>query len=179
MKMIPSIKPKILVVAIAVALLFIGFNAYQPPLENIQEAEFNKWYAEQATKGTNKPPLQSDGALSGVTVLVSVYENKNKNVVGEWLVPRAHATNSSDHDMLLRVLQLIRESNLFHLEPDGHSSGKGLSVSIVIKTPAKSFQTTIPMRAVDESIQLKNLLKLLETHDSLPPQKTALPTSRL
>lgn len=179
MKIAPAITPKLLVATITVILLFVGFNAFQPPLESVQEAAFNKWYEQHVAHGTQKPSLQSDATLSTITVSVSVYEIRQKNVVASWSIPRPHATPMSDYDMLLRVLQLIRESNLFHLKPDTRSSGEGLSISISIKTPQQSFQTTIPMESAQESIQLKNLLKLLETHDSLPPPQTVYPTSRL
>lgn len=177
--MAPINKPKIVVATVATILLFIGFNAYQPSLENIQEAEFNSWYEETITKRTAKPQLQGDTTPSAVAVSIIVNEIQSKNVIAQWNIPRTHVASSSDYDMLLRVLQLIKESNLFHLKPVTRSSGKEFSVSITVKTPQQSFQTTISMQAVEESIQLRNLLKLLETHDSLPPPQTVYPTSRL
>jgi hypothetical protein len=70
-------------------------------------------------------------------------------------------------------LDLIHASDVFHFK---QGTGKELSVHITVRNEQELFETTIPMKVAKKSIQLLNLLKLLEVSDSLPATSRVSPS---
>lgn len=168
MKMTLPIKPQFLCIILVTAIALVAFNSTQPPLEKIQEAAFNAWYQQVI------PKMRSGSSDStSISVAIKVQSAEQNKPVASWTIPRHPNEYVTDQAMLLRVLELIHESDVFHMK---QGTGSGLSVFIKINDSGKLFETTVAMKSVKQSIQLLNLLKLLEVSDSLPATSRVSPS---
>lgn len=168
MKMNLPIKPQFLCIILVTAIALVAFNSTQPPLEKIQEAAFNAWYEQTIPKMRSG---NSDGA--SISVAVKVESTELNKPVASWTIPRHPNEYVTDQAMLVRVLELIHESDVFHMK---QGTGSGISVFISVNDNGQIFETTVAMTSVQQSIQLLNLLKLLEVSDSLPATSRVSPS---
>lgn len=168
MKSTLPIKPQFLCIILVTAVALVAFNSAQPPLEKIQEAAFNTWYEKTTPKMRTEDTEQLD-----ILVTITVQAEAENRALASWTVPRHPNEYVSDRAMLLRVLDLIHASDVFHFK---QGTGKELSVHITVRNEQELFETTIPMKVAKKSIQLLNLLKLLEVSDSLPATSRVSPS---
>jgi hypothetical protein len=162
MKFARVILSKSTLVAIVASAALIAFNTLSYNLESEQLASFNEWYPNAANMLSNENPeagksklqvtLRVNGGLSGST----------------FTFPSRTLADSNDREQTSRILQLLKESKVFGIP---QSSAKNDSqVTITVSDESGSFSTTIDSDAVQDNIQLQNLLKLLEVYAATPQQ---------
>jgi hypothetical protein len=161
MKIARVILSKSTLIAIVASAALIAFNTLSYDLESEQLASFNEWYpnaasvvddanAENAGRSKLQVTIRINGDLSSST----------------FNFPSRSLTDPNDRAQTSRVLQLLKESKVFGIP---QSSGKKDSqVTITVRDEAGSFSTTVDASAVQDNIQLQNLLKLLEVYAATP-----------
>ncbi len=93
-----------------------------------------------------------------------------------WSLPSLSITDPTDRAQTTRVLQLINESKIFGLAKADSNDTSIPTLTITITDESDRFETTVPLRDIENNIQLQNLLKLLQVFsatsgtDVTPPQ---------
>ena len=163
MKLARVILSKSTLVAIVASAALIAFNTLSYNLESEQLASFNEWYPKAATALESDNP--EDASKSKLQVTIQVNGGSNSSTFN---FPSHSLADASDRAQTSRVLQLLKESKAFGIP---QSSGKKESqVTITVSDEAGSFSTTIDSDAIQDNIQLQNLLKLLEVYAATPQQ---------
>ena len=166
------LSPQYIIGAVAALGLFVIFNATRPGLETETQARFTQWYEDASsyltkTEGT---PATVRKILATITLTSdSLPDGKS----AQWTVPNRGLEESEQRSRLARVLELIKESQIY-----GNSAylvstpptTPHLSVAVI--EGENTFSAAIPLKDLEKSIQMKNLLKLLEIFSSTPTQPT-------
>jgi hypothetical protein len=144
-------------------MALIAFNLSQPGIQSINGAAFNSWYPH----GTAKLTSQNNEAAISIAITLNRPSNGESTSPKRWDLPNkaAHDTGETMKTPdISRVLQLIYESKVFELSPVtaplNQASGY---LTITIADNDNRFETTVGYRAIEESIQLRNLVALLES----------------
>jgi hypothetical protein len=163
MKLVRVILSKSTLVAIVASAALIAFNTLSYNLESEQLASFNDWYPKAASTLESENP--EDASKSKLQVAIQVNGGLSSSTFN---FPSRSLADASDRSQTSRVLQLLKESKAFGIP---QSSGKKESqVTITVSDEAGSFSTTIDSDAIQDNIQLQNLLKLLEVYAATPQQ---------
>jgi hypothetical protein len=163
MKLVRVILSKSTLVAIVASAALIAFNTVSYNLESEQLASFNEWYPNAANNLNDQSPEVSKSKLQ---VTIRVNEGLSSSTFN---FPSRTLADANDREQTSRVLQLLKESKVFGIP---QSSGKNDSqVTITVSDESGSFSTTIDGDAVQDNIQLQNLLKLLEVFAKTPQQQ--------
>lgn len=145
--------------AVAILALLV-FNLTRPALESDLLVSFNDWYATTAPKLEQADPAALSTVKLSVTVGLAGRPTPPPNL--SWTLPVRSLAEQADRENTARVLQLVHESGIFAQRPIKlvHDGGSYLSISV--RDGERRFETTVPASEIEKSIQLQNLLKLLE-----------------
>ena len=158
--------PKYLIGILLTAMALVAFNLGQPGIERDTASTFNAWYEQAATKlGPSAEPQQADLALR---VTVSVKDALHGDAPTVWNVPSSSLLDRGERENTSRVLQLIRESGVFGFTPLRNPASASSLLALSIKDGEQQFDITVPYSAIEQSIQLQNLLKLLDVYSNQP-----------
>jgi hypothetical protein len=167
------LKPKFLVAALLTAMALVAFNFSQPPLDTEQGSQFNAWYQTAADRlGPSADPKEADLRLSIAVTLSDPSRGSNPTV---WNLPAHSLLDRTDRENTARILQLIRESGVFSRAPLSNPPKEVPVLTISVKDHEHQFETTLPLQAAEENIQLQNLLKLVEVYAANPPLPEVTP----
>jgi len=148
----------------AVALLaVVVFNLTRRPLPTDLAVDFNRWY--EATSPILAEQVPSDpAALANLKLSVTIQLTGRSTLPStlSWTLPVRSLGENEDRSNTARALQLVRESEVFGMAPVASLKEGGSYLVISIRDGEKQFDTTIPAAAAEKSIQLQNLLKLLD-----------------
>jgi hypothetical protein len=163
MKIARIILSKSTVVALVASAALIAFNTLSYNLESEQLASFNEWYPQAAT--VLDDTAAENPAKSKLQVTINIKGGLSSSTFS---FPSRSLADANDRAQTSRVLQLLKESKVFGI---AQSSGKEDSqVTITVSDDTGSFSTTVDASAVQDNIQLQNLLKLLEVYTTTPQQ---------
>jgi hypothetical protein len=162
-------RPKYLLGILFAAMALVAFNLGQPGIERDTASAFNKWY--QATAAKVSQTGESENSPLSMRVTITLKGPGQTNQPSVWNLPEVAPGDQNDRENTTRALQLISESGVFGFSPLKNPSSETPSLSLTVKdlndneTP-QQFEITIPFSAVEENIQLRNLLKLLEVYST-------------
>lgn len=168
------INPRIIVAVILTAMALIAFNLSRPTLRSDLLTSFNDWYQGAALKLSPNAELK-DADLS-LKISVTLKDPSRTPNVSLWELPAKSLLDLTERESTARVLQLIRESGVFGLNPVRNPTAETPFVSVVVKDGEQSFETAVSLEAVRENIQLMNLLKLLEVYSNSPSTSDVSPS---
>lgn len=167
------LKPKFLVAALLTVMAIVAFNLSQPRLHSEQGAQFNLWYETAVVKlAPSTDPKDADLRLS---ISITVRDPAQAPNPTTWNLPAQSLLDINDRDNTARILQLIKESGVFDLSPLSSPAKETSVLTIVVKDQERHFETALPLRAAQDNIQLRNLLKLLEVYAASPPRTEVTP----
>ena len=152
----------------AIAIIAVAlFNLSRGRPESDLMLRFNDWYKQTA-------PLleQSDAAaLSNVklSVTISASGRPTPPPTVTWTLPARSLTETEDRENTARVLQLVSESGIFGLTGVSSPEADKAYLAITVKDGEQNFQITVSAAEVEKSIQLQNLLKLLDIFSNAAP----------
>ena len=158
---------KILVGVLFGIMALVAFNLGQPGIQTDNAIAFNKWYDDASSR------LLPNAELTEADLALRIQVTAKDPSLGEapsvWNFPNSSLRDQDESEDTGRVLQLIRESNIFGVAPLKDSLNSKSAISISIKDGDQSFDTTVPYNITESNIQLKNLLKLLEVFSAKTP----------
>lgn len=166
------LSPQYIVGAVAALGLLLIFNATRPALETETHARFTQWYEGASTYLTKTEGNPSPVRTIQATIVVSP-EPSSGGKSSKWIVPNGTLDEGEQRSRLARVLELIKESQIY-----GNSSylvaadSTTPHISVAVSEGESTFAATIPLKELEKNIQIKNLLKLLEIFSSNPIQPT-------
>jgi hypothetical protein len=166
------LSPHYIIGAFAALGLFIIFNATRPALETETQARFTQWYEDAASYLATLEGTPTNVRKIQAAVVVSSASLPSGRS-SEWIIPSAGLEEGEQRTRLARVLELIKESQIY-----GNSSYLGVPdpsiphLSVTVTEGENVFSAAIPLAALENSIQMKNLLKLLEIFSATPVQPT-------
>lgn len=144
-------------------MALVAFNLGQPGLQNINGAAFNSWYPH----GTVKLTSQNNEAAISIAITLNRPSNSATSSPKRWdlsnktVTDTVEPTNTPD---ISRILQLIYESKVFELSPVTAPLNQASAyLTITVIDGDNKFETTVSYRAIEENIQLRNLVALLES----------------
>ena len=151
----------------------IAFNSNRTDLKTAGLASFTAWHDKTAT-------ILNETNPEVVPPKISVTIRMNQAIPGHapqtWSLPSLSITDPTDRAQTTRVLQLINESKIFGLAKADSNDTSIPTLTITITDETERFETTVPLRDIENNIQLQNLLKLLQVFsatsgtDVTPPQ---------
>jgi len=154
-------------------MALIAFNLSHPTLKNDLLTSFNEWYqGVSAQLSSAADPQQTTLALK---VSVTLSDPTIGGAPAVWTLPSRSLLESTDRDNTARVLQLIRESGIFGFSPIRGGSTKEPFVAVSVRDEQRQFEITIPLDQAQKSIQLQNLLKLMDLYSHAPLSSTVEP----
>ncbi len=157
-------------------MALVAFNLGQPGIQTDTASAFNRWYqtvAEQLAK--------ADDALAArlsLRVTVTLKEPLHGETPAVWNLPATSLADPTERENISRALQLIRESGVFGLLPLRNPESNASYLSLSVADAEQRFETVVPFNAVEQSIQLQNLVKLLEIY-SMQKNSTQVEPARL
>lgn len=151
---------KYLLGSVLAIMALVAFNLGQPPITSDLADDFNNWY--QATTVRLSPSAELRDADFALQITISVHHRDREAIPTVWNVPSSSLRDPRERESTARVLQLIRESDVFGLTSLHSYDKNSPRISITAKDKDHEFSVTLPYTAVEQSIQLQNLLKLLE-----------------
>jgi hypothetical protein len=158
---------KFLVTIIFGIMALVAFNLGQPGIQTDNAIAFNSWYDEASSRFLPNSEL-SDADLA-LRIQVTAKDPSLGETPSVWSFPNNSLREPDEREDTGRVLQLIRESNIFGFAPLKDPLNAKSALSISIKDGDQSFDTTVPYNITESNIQLKNLLKLLEVFSAKTP----------
>jgi hypothetical protein len=163
MKLTRIILSKSTLVALVASAALIAFNTLSYDLESEQLASFNEWYPTATSTLESENPEEVSKSKIHITIRVSGGLTNST-----FTFPSHSLADTTDREHTSRVLQLLKEGKVFGIP---QASGQQDSqLTITVSDEAGSFSTTIDSDAVQDNIQLQNLLKLLEVYAATPQQ---------
>jgi len=167
MKLPQVLLSKAALTTLLVVACLIAFNSFNSSLESELFARFNEWCPK--TLATLDGENASQTPPSKVKITIGISGPLASSSHSPWSFPAHSLADATERSQTARVLQLISESKVFGL-PSVKRQREGDSyLSISITDEGIQFDSTVSMDEVKESIQLQNLLKLLEVYALTPP----------
>lgn len=161
-------------VAIAfMVMAIVAFNLSRPSLKNDLLTSFNEWY--QGASPLLQAPNDSKQADLSLKISISLSSRAGGNKPSVWSLPARSLLEPEDRENTARILQLIRESGVFGLRPVSENAGHKDSIHFSIKDGEQQFEISVPFEEVENNIQVKNLLKLLDVYANTPPPSDVEP----
>jgi hypothetical protein len=154
-------KKNVITGILAVAALLV-FNIGRDVATSEQQAQFDDWctLAVPSIEATQA----GSAAIADIHVTVSV-AGAQRN---QWTIPTTSLADAEERSRLVRVLQLLKESQVFGLRGLKEVGPADQVITITVSDKGRSFQTTVPYGTTNRNIQLQNLLTLLEVFASSP-----------
>ena len=167
MKIARIVLSKTVLTGLLVVAALLAFNLFYSKLDSELLASFNDWYTEIV------PTLDTENADSAlnskVSVTVTLSGTLATQTINSWTFPTRSWADAEERAQTVRVLQLISESKVFGFPAvTRKESGNGY-VTITITDSDRKFDITVSSQTVEQSIQLQNLLKLLQVYAATPP----------
>ena len=154
-------KQVVITVALS-AIALVIFNLGRDVVGSPQQADFEDWYTLAVPSIEATQP--GSAAVADIRVTVAVGGTRHN----QWTVPATSLADSEERSRLVRVLQLLKESQVFGLRSLNQAESSAETVSITVTDKEKAFRTIIPLEATTRNIQLKNLLALLDVFAATP-----------
>lgn len=156
----------LLTAAIAIVAVAL-FNLSRSPVQSDLLLEFNDWYKHTA-------PLleqQDVAALGNVNIAVTIAASGRPTPPHTitWTLPARSLSETADRENTARVLQLVSESGIFGLKGVSAPAPDQPYLSVAVRNADHQFSITVPAEQVEKSIQLQNLLKLLDVLSQTAP----------
>jgi hypothetical protein len=167
------LKPKFLVAALFTLMALVAFNLGSPTIQNNLQTSFNEWYQGVADKLSPTADLKETDLTLQISIVVK--DPSRGATPSAWQLPTRSLLDPTDRENTGRVLQLLRESGIFGLSGVRDQANAPSVMSVSVKDAQKQFEIAIPLDAVQENIQLLNLLKLLEVYSNTPSASEVLP----
>lgn len=152
----------------------IAFNSSRTDLKTAGLASFTAWHDKTATilNATNPEAVPPK-----VAVTIRMNQATAGNAPQTWSLPSVSITDPTERAQITRVLQLINESKIFG-HPKADSNDPSIpTLTITITDESDRFETTVPLRDIENNIQLQNLLKLLQVFSVTPGTDVIPPPS--
>lgn len=156
-----------------VLMAIIAFNLSNPTLKSDLVTSFNEWY--QTTSPKLQPTADPKAADLSLSVAVTLSDPSLAGTPATWTLPTRSLLDSDDRDNTARILQLIKESGVFGLNPIQSGSRSTPSLAISVKDTTRQFEITIPLAEAQSNIQLQNLMKLMDLYTHTPPTPNVEP----
>jgi hypothetical protein len=150
-------------VALVIGSLIL-FNVFIGKVDTEKLAAFNDWYPPIATILSEEEPPPA----SSLRVTIQLSGSFARGGTTSQTFPTQSLADQRDREQTFRVLQLLSESKVFGLPAVTRPHEGGSYVTITVSDERASFQTIVNADTVEKSIQLKNLLKLLELYAATP-----------
>ena len=167
MKLARIVLSKTVLTGLLIVAALLAFNLSYSKLDSELLASFNDWYARTA------PTLDTESAdaapKSKVSITITLSGTLATQSVNSWTFPARSLAEATDRAQTVRVLQLISESKVFGATSVTRKEMNGGYVTITITDNDRKFDTTVSTQTVEQSIQLQNLLKLLQVYGAAPP----------
>jgi hypothetical protein len=167
------IKPKFLITALFTVMALVAFNLGSPTLHNNLQSSFNEWYRGASEKLLPSAELKETDLSLQVSILVR--DPSHGTTPSVWQLPTKSLLDPVDRENTGRVLQLLSESGIFGLSSVRDQATSPSLMSVTVKDAQKQFEIAVPLEAVQENIQLRNLLKLLQVYSSTPSSSEVTP----
>jgi hypothetical protein len=156
-----------------VLMAIIAFNLSNPTLKRDLVTSFNDWY--QTTSQGLHPNADPKAADLSLSIAVTLSDPSLATTPATWTLPTRSLLDSQDRDNTARILQLIKESGVFGLNPVRRGSRSAPSLAISVKDTTRQFEITIPLAEAQNNIQLQNLMKLMDLYTHTPPTPNVEP----
>lgn len=167
MKLARIVLSKTVLTGLLIVAALLAFNLSYSKLDSELLASFNDWYASTAPALDTETPDPS--LKSKVSITITLSGTLATQPVNSWTFPARSLSETEDRAQTLRVLQLISESKVFGAPPVTRKESNGGYVTITVTDNERKFDITVSAQTVEESIQLQNLLKLLQVYGATPP----------
>ena len=152
----------------------IAFNSTRTDLKTEGLASFTAWHDKTAMILNATNP---EVAPPKVAVTIRMNQATPGNAPQTWALPSISVTDPTERAQITRVLQLINESKIFG-HPKADSNDPSIpTLTITITDESDRFETTVPLRDIENNIQLQNLLKLLQVFSATPGTEVSPPQS--
>jgi hypothetical protein len=189
-------------VTLLIAVALVAFNLTRPPLETATQAAFLGWYSGASRYLESQPDALTPSRR--ITAHVKIVRAPQGTEESDWVLPAntleiGGRENQEQRSRLARVLQLIKESQVYgkldYLKPaspetsyisiivsEGQNTAEGAPPDAAAvgkdgEAQESVFTATVPLKDVESSIQLQNLIKLLEVFTATPaPSQEINPT---
>jgi hypothetical protein len=149
----------ILGVALTV-LALVAFNRNQLSVNTEALSSFGQWYQDTASKLSPGAELREGNLPLRITITLNDPSSSAPSTV--WELPKRSLLELDERDNTLRILGLINESGVFGLRRLPNPSKEMGYLSIAIKDEQRDFVSAVPLSVVNDNIQLRNLLQLLQ-----------------
>lgn len=167
-----------LILLLIAAALYL-FNHSQPPHKSAFQTEYEKWFSELS------PVLLSADEKTEIPKISITLRDLDSNK--HWQLntgSEADTKKKISPAKLQRVLQLIKEAELFDLDNKNEileHDYNSARYELAIKAPEKSFIAKVPLKLFRSSIKLKNLFTLyrLYANEAAKPADVALADSKV
>lgn len=143
-------------------MALIAFNLGQPGIQTDTASAFNKWYQTAAAQLAQAGDAQ--GSHLSLRLTVTVQEPVRGDSPTVWNLPTTSLNYPEERENIARALQLIRESGVFGFAPLRNPTASASLLALRVHDATQHFEIVVPLQVVEESIQLQNLLKLLEIY---------------
>jgi hypothetical protein len=153
---------------LAVIAVLLAINLSKTPAKSIQQAEFEMWLMGQEElleQAGHQPDFVSPVTLR----LFSLAPDKNVDY-------RLSASSTLGARRALRLLQLIREADLFSASKWETDPGIWPGFSLLIEDGQRVFKTQLRDREIEDNIPAKTMLKLFQVYALAPLSTSATDT---
>jgi hypothetical protein len=167
------LSPRYLIGGAAAVALFLAFNLSRPPLETETQAQFIAWY-EGASAYLNGTGEQNPAPRPIQATITLVSDTTPSGKTTSWSLPVGAPEERELRSRLARVLELVKESGVYASRTYLVATPpRRPHVAITVTEDTKNFTAHVPLTDIEENIQLKNLLKLLEIFTASPAATVA------
>jgi len=147
----------------AIVIMLVAVNLRGGPAKSSLQAQYEIWLMQKEPELS--APANPEAPDPGISLrLIS----REKGQEGDYRL----AGTAGDRQKLLRLLQLVREANLFSLSKWKTGMENWPGISLMISEGERTFRTQFSFEDVEDNLPARNLLKLLQIY-SLPPSAAA------
>jgi hypothetical protein len=158
---------KYIVAGLFGVMALVAFNLGQPGIQTDNAIAFNDWY--QSASGKLLPNSEISETDLNLHIKISARDPSLGAAPTEWILPASSLREPEERENTGRVLQLIRESNVFGFTPISDPERSQSVIALDVKDGDQSFSIAVPYNVIEKNIQLKNLLKLLDVYSTQKP----------
>lgn len=145
----------------AVAFLIFAASYQSVPVISSAQVEFERWLSAREEQSRLSPEAFQAGSP---VVLRIVSPSPNR-----YLSIQLRSSSRSETERVFRILELLREANVFSTSAWHSDEMKWPGISIVIEDGGRTFKTQLGEQDIQTSVRLKTMLKLLEHYAANPP----------
>lgn len=153
-----------IVVALTLILL-IAINSNARPAKTETESKYESWL-----KQTESLLSSPDNSPAGVPLVVIRATALRAGQPIKWELSSSNEVFDRN-DQLVRLLDLIREGNIFGNKATSASSDPEL-FTITVEDAKSSFKTTVSPKDIESNLPVRNMLKLFEVYAASNPNSS-------